>query len=141
MLSTNFARRRRTLHPCSPSLSHSFGLFHTLSLSGFLLSDFWSAIKVLKSMFKCWTKRHNNSMAKTKVAPPIHPPPCELSPRTSLERDPRKGHILQVLLACLPFQLAIISVAKFTTPTVRGYFLPTIGTFDSILCICGVCRL
>lgn len=79
-------------------------------------------------------------MAKTKAAPPIPPPPRRTFPANIL-RDPRKGHILQVLLACLPFQLAIISVAKFTTPTVRGYFLPTIGTFDSILCICGVCRL
>lgn len=91
MLYTNFPRRRRTLHPCSPSFSHSFALFHTLSLSGFLLSDFWSAIKVLKSMFKCWTKRHNNSMAKTKVAPPIHPPPANF-PREhpwneTLEKD------------------------------------------------------
>jgi len=85
-----FARRRRTLHPCSPSFSHSFALFHTLSLSGFLLSDFWSAIKVLKSMFKCWTKRHNNSMAKTKVAPPIHPPPLRTFPANILGTRPSK---------------------------------------------------
>lgn len=90
MLYTNFPRRRRTLHPCSPSFSHSFALFHTLSLSGFLLSDFWSAIKVLKSMFKCWTKRHNNSMAKTKVAPPIHPPPLRTFPANILGTRPSK---------------------------------------------------